>query len=210
MKKKLILFLVPLVMLSACNTTEQGAFNGASFGAMFGSALGGIIGGPRGHHIGTMVGMIAGGATGAAIGSQQEKRDRPARTQRPERPERPEVSSAPQCPLLLRNFHFIDEDSNQVISRGECCHVVFELVNQSGHTIYDIVPYLSELNGNTHLSISSATLIESLTDGDAIRYTAMIRADNRLKSGTATFRIAVSTDGQEFIPVKDFSIATHK
>ena len=113
-------------------------------------------------------------------------------------------------PLQLRNLRFIGENGNQTIDRGETCQLVFELANSTGRTINNIVPYIHELNGNEHLAISPSTRIESIANGDAIRYTATIRADNKLKEGTAVFRIAVSTDEEEFVTLRDFSIGLGK
>lgn len=113
-------------------------------------------------------------------------------------------------PLQLRNLRFIGENGNQTIDRGETCQVVFELANSTGRTINNVVPYIHELNGNEHLVISPSTRIESIANGDAIRYTATIRADNKLKEGTAVFRIAVSTEEEEFVTLRDFSIGLGK
>lgn len=121
-----------------------------------------------------------------------------------------EPATTSASPLQLRNLRFIGENGNQTIDRGETCQVVFELANSTGRTINNIVPYIHELNGNEHLAISPSTRIESIANGDAIRYTATIRADNKLKEGTAVFRIAVSTDEEEFVTLRDFSIGLGK
>ena len=223
MKQTITSILILALTFTACSTTEQGAVNGASFGAMFGSAIGGIIGGPRGHDIGTMVGMVAGGAAGATIGHQNEKQTYEKYQKRKaertvtvnERKSPSTQSDVPvvegnESPLTLRNLRFIGEDGNQAINRGETCQIVFELANLSEETVYDVVPYVSEMNGNDHLRISPTTRIESINHGDAIRYTATVKADNHLKEGTACFRIAVSTEAQEFVTLKEFSIATEK
>lgn len=117
---------------------------------------------------------------------------------------------AERSPLTLHNLRFVGQDGNDAINRGEVCSLVFELANASGQTVCDIVPYIQELSGNEHIEISPSTTIEALPNGDAIRYTATLRADSRLKAGTATFRIAVSTDGSEFLVLRDFSVATAK
>lgn len=225
MKKLTTACMALLIVLSSC-TTGQGAVSGASLGGMFGSALGGILGGPYGRDLGTMVGMVAGGATGATIGYQSEKRryeqemgqynqrasERQARAEARSREETrvtiPVETEAPQSMLTMRNLRFIGEDGNQAINRNETCKIIFELANLSGQTVYNVVPEVTEINGNSHITISPTTRIESINNGDAIRYTAIVTADRKLKEGTAAFRIAVSTDGQEFITLKEFSIAT--
>ena len=86
----------------------------------------------------------------------------------------------------------------------------FAVAAKADDTINNVVPYIHELNGNAHLIISPSTRIESIANGDAIRYTATIRADNKLKEGTAVFRIAVSTEEEEFVTLRDFSIGLGK
>lgn len=121
-----------------------------------------------------------------------------------------ETDEAVKSPLTLQNLRFVGQDGNDAINRGEICTLVFELANASGQAVYDVVPYISELAGNEHITISPSTSIETIAHGDAIRYTATLKADTRLKAGTATFRIAVSTDGSEFVRLRDFSVATAK
>lgn len=121
-----------------------------------------------------------------------------------------ETDEAVKSPLTLQNLRFVGQDGNDAINRGEICTLVFELANASGQAVYDVVPYISELSGNEHITISPSTSIETIAHGDAIRYTATLKADTRLKAGTATFRIAVSTDGSEFVRLRDFSVTTSK
>ncbi len=232
MRKILIAVVAAACLLTACSSTESGAVNGASLGSIFGGSLGGLLGGYRGHNIGTMVGMVAGGAGGAVIGSQREAKRREAsyedRLQRTEQRARRRSGIRKQTdagsngysydagdedlqsPLTLRNLRFVGQDGNDAINRGEICTLVFELANASGHAVTNVVPYISEIQGNEHINISPSTSIESIPDGDALRYTATLRADSRLKAGTATFRIAVSTDGSEFVRLRDFSVPTAK
>ncbi len=226
MKKLLISVICLSLITTSCSTTESGAVNGASLGSVFGSALGGLLGGYRGHNIGTMVGMVAGGATGAILGSQQEAKregrrvnerrtrsvdDEPRQVyERNEQQREYDNEPSATSPLQLRNLRFVGQDGNDAINRNEICKVVFELANLSGHIVYNVVPSIFEVSGNEHIEVSPSTNIESIAHGDAIRYTATMRADSRLKAGTATFRIAVSTDGSEFLRLRDFSIATAK
>ncbi len=234
MRKSIIVVVAAVCLLTACSSTESGAVNGASLGSVFGGSVGGLLGGYRGHNIGTMVGLVAGGASGAAIGSQTEAKRREAtyedRRQSSEQRAKRRVSDVrkqtdagssnrysydagnetQKSPLTLRNLRFVGQDGNDAINRGEICNIVFELANASGHAVSNVVPYVSELQGNEHITISPSTSVESIANGDALRYTATLRADSRLKAGTATFRIAVSTDGSEFIRLRDFSVPTAK
>ena len=149
----------------------------------------------------------------SALGKAKRNRNRDLQNERYEAApidvvSEPATTSA--SPLQLRNLRFVGENGNQTIDRGETCQVVFELANSTGRTINNVVPYIHELNGNEHLAISPSTRIESIANGDAIRYTATIRADNKLKEGTAVFRIAVSTEEEEFVTLRDFSIGLGK
>ena len=119
-----------------------------------------------------------------------------------------EADAQKQCPLTLRNLRFVGIDGKQSISRDETCQIVFELANSSGREVLDIVPYVFEANGNEHLQVSPTTRIESIRNGDAIRYTADVKADKKLKEGTANFYIQVSTDGGDFVTLETFSIPT--
>ncbi len=222
-------FLASLLCLTSCTTGDRAidTMNGASFGAVFGSALGSIVGGRRGHDVGTMVGLIAGGAIGHAASSAST--DKSQRAQKSydtyEQPRmsrkshetyhtdyEPRQSASANSPLTLRNLRFIGQNgqSTEAIHRGETCQLVFELANRSGRNVRDITPYIDEMEGNEHLFISPSTRIESLSVGDAIRYTATIRADKRLKEGQAQLRIAVSCDEGDFIPLYNFTIRTLK
>lgn len=226
LKNTLALLLAALLILSSCATTGQGAANGAFFGGVLGSAVGGLTGGHRGHFAGTIVGTLIGGAAGAAIGAHNERerieqiehrgnsvynqnsRRSTGRDNREYSTNRYE--NVASSPLTIRALRFVGQDGNNAINRGETCQIIFELCNTTGRTINDIIPDIYEVNGNSHLTISPATRIEGLRSGDAIRYTASVRADNRIKEGTAYFRIAVSTDGSEFITLRDFSIQMQK
>jgi len=116
----------------------------------------------------------------------------------------------PTSVLTLRNLRFVGEDGNQAINRGETCKIIFELANSSGRTVTDVVPYVFESNGNDQLEISPTARIESIRNGDAVRYTAHVKASQKLKDGTAYFCIQVATDGGEFVTLRTFSVATAK
>lgn len=147
---------------------------------------------------------------------QSSLRKRNRRQQASERYEQAPIDIAGESvansasPLQLRNLRFIGENGNQTIDPNETCQVVFELANASGRTVTNVVPYIHELSGNEHLNISPSTRIEAIPNGDAIRYTATIRADNKLREGKAVFRISVSTEEGEFVTLRDFSIGLAK
>lgn len=113
--------------------------------------------------------------------------------------------------IQIRNARFIDDNGDNIISRNEISKVIFELVNQSNRTLFDIQPIVVETTGNRHLYISPGMHIERLEPGKGIRYTAMIKADNRLKNGSVKICIsAVEGNNQTISRVSEFNIATRK
>ena len=216
----------------------NGASMGSVFGSALGGLLGGYRGHNIGTMVGMVAGGATGAVIGSrreanrredALERREQRRQQNEQTdyeyeqaspakRTPERTadygrdynSATQSTDASESPLALRNLRFVGQDGNETINRGEICTLVFELANASGRTIYDVVPYIHELAGNEHIEISPSTSIEAIANGDAIRYTATLKADSRLKAGTATFRIAVSTDGSEFIRLRDFSVATAK
>ena len=216
----------------------NGASMGSVFGSALGGLLGGYRGHGIGTMVGMVAGGATGAVIGSQREAarreeglerrEQRRMEREQQTMERNRPstrrQKPartsdygqgysmgmETDEAVKSPLTLQNLRFVGQDGNDAINRGEICTLVFELANASGQAVYDVVPYISELSGNEHITISPSTSIETIAHGDAIRYTATLKADTRLKAGTATFRIAVSTDGSEFVRLRDFSVATAK
>lgn len=99
--------------------------------------------------------------------------------------------------IELRNVRIVDQREQGVIHAGEQCKVVFEIMNRSRHTLYDVQPLVSELSANKHLHLSPNLHIESIAPGTGVRYTATILADRRLKDGQAVLRIAVAHHNRE-------------
>lgn len=228
--KKLSILLIAIFLLQSCaSRTLYGAGSGMWVGSTVGGALGGIFGGHRGYHLGTMVGVIAGAAAGAVAANSAERSKydeyvegynnssrnsyRDAQ-QLPNssysRSEESEVARQAVSPLTLRNLRFIDNGGNQVINRGEDCKIIFELCNSTANDIYDVVPYVCETNGNSHVFLSPSTRIEVIKAGDVVRYTCSLRSDKRLSKGTLNFRISVSYSEGDFVTLREFSLASDK
>jgi len=121
------------------------------------------------------------------------------------------VSGMSYSPAIeIRNARFVDDNQDGCISRGEVCKVVFEVRNNSSATLYDLQPVVAETSGNRHIYISPSVHVEHLGAGQAIRYTAMVKADNRLKDGTAMFSLSVVQGGKAISQVAEFNIPTRK
>lgn len=232
MKKILVLSVGVLLLLSSCGTyTESGAVTGSWFGSIIGSAIGGITGGPRGSDIGTLVGMAGGAVVGAAIGqaaeNAQQQKYEDYRRQRQQRQERvddrlygfdenfnsspSQVVPATESCLEIRNPHLIDSSRDGVLTRGEEARMVFEIFNTSAKPVFHVLPMVRELTGNKHIRVSENVLVESIMPGKGIRYTAVIRADDRLHDGEAMFRISVFQGSREMASqAREFRIITSK
>ena len=220
MKKLVVLSLGVMLLLSSCGTyTETGATTGGWFGSIIGSAIGGITGGPRGSDIGSLIGLAGGAVVGAAIGQAAEnahqKKVEEYQQQRVERQRDYPMNSGYDAKeydvLEIRRPMLIDTSRDQILSRGEEARVVFEVFNTSDKPVYRIMPSVMEITGNKHIEISDNVMIESIEPGKGIRYTALVRADDRLKDGEAVFRIGVYQGRKEIVSqTQDFRIQTSK
>jgi hypothetical protein len=105
------------------------------------------------------------------------------------RPVSPVPSRTAAPALEVRNVRFLDESHDNALGAGEMGRVVFEVVNRSSQTLYDIRPTVVEVSGNRQVYISPEARVEQLGPGKGIRYTAMVRGGNRLKNGSAVFQV---------------------
>lgn len=219
--RNIILPFVALLLVSSCTNTYtgQGAATGAQFGAILGSAIGGLNNGPRGSDIGTIVGMAGGAIAGAAIGSAADRkvearRNRIANKDRNNydynhdsnqqryddridfEDEKPYYAEHNQNAIEIRNLRVEDQNHDERLSRGEVCKVSFEIMNRSGHAVYDIIPEVTETTGNKHIYISPSITVENVNPHSGIRYTASVGADRRIKQGYIKLQISVKQRGQ--------------
>ena len=224
MKKLVVLSIGAVLLLSSCGTyTEAGATTGGWFGSIIGSAIGGIAGGPRGSDIGSLIGMAGGAVVGAAVGqAADEARQKEMEAYQQRRmdqrsvddiiyPDNRGYDAGSSDVLEIRRVAILDTDHDQVLSRGEEARVVFEVFNTSDKTQFRIRPAVSEITGNKHIEVSENVMIESVAPGKGIRYTALVRADNRLKDGEAVFRIGVFQGRKEIVSqTRELRIQTRK
>ena len=84
------------------------------------------------------------------------------------------------------------------------------MVNTGSEPIYDVQPTVVEVTGNKHLFISPNMHVEKILPGQGIRYTALVKADNRLKDGSAKFCVSVIQGNQAISKVTEFNIPTRK
>ena len=110
----------------------------------------------------------------------------------------------------IRNARFIDADGDDTISRGEMCKVVLEIYNNGLQPIYNVVPTVAEMTGNRHIYISQPICVEKIGAYKGVRYTAMVKADNRLKYGTIKLCCSVLQNGEAISKVTEFNVETKK
>ena len=110
----------------------------------------------------------------------------------------------------IRNARFVDDNQDNAISRNELCKVIFEIYNVGHETLYDLQPTVIEANGNKHIFISPGMHVEQLAPGRGIRYTALVKADNYLKNGSAKICLSVLQGGNAISRISEFNIPTRK
>ena len=112
--------------------------------------------------------------------------------------------------IEIRNARFMDADGDDMISRGEMCKVVFEIYNNGLQPVYNVVPTVAEMTGNRHIYISQPICVEKIEAYKGVRYTVMVKADNRLKDGTIKLCCSVLQNGEAISKVTEFNVETKK
>lgn len=209
--KKVIVMLLSALMLTSCYTTRMGGSPAAvSAGASIGGVLGSIVGDRAGGYGGSQFGALLGTVAGAAIGNAVTTPPKEKVYRETEETNVPSGSYNAVSGLQITNIRFIDDNRNQAIDAGESCKIIFEIVNAGDVAAYNIVPVVEETSGMKHLQISPAAQVAYMDKDDRIRYTAVINAGKRLKSGEAVFRVFTSESNGAVSDIHEFSIPTHK
>ncbi len=109
--------------------------------------------------------------------------------------------------LEIRNVRYVGNGTT--LSSGELAKVTVEVYNNSTASLYGVQPAVVETTGNKHIFVSAPILIEKIGPGKGIKYTAMVKADKKLKDGTAHFKVFASekAHGQQ-TPTAEFDITT--
>lgn len=209
--KKVIVMLLSALMLTSCYTTRMGGSPAAvSAGASIGGVLGSIVGDRAGGYGGSQFGALLGTVAGAAIGNAVTTPPKEKVYRETEETNVPSGSFNAVSGIQITNIRFIDDNRNQAIDAGESCKIIFEIVNAGDVAAYNIVPVVEETSGMKHLQISPAAQVAYMNKDDRIRYTAVINAGKRLKSGEAVFRVYTSESNGAVSDIHEFSIPTHK
>lgn len=112
--------------------------------------------------------------------------------------------------IEIKNARFVDNNQDNVISRNEICKVIFEIYNRGQRTLFDIQPAVLDASGNRNLYISPGMHIEKLEPNAGIRYTAVIKANDKLKDGVAKICLSVIQGNKSISKVSEFNIPTRK
>ena len=111
--------------------------------------------------------------------------------------------------IEVRNPRFVDDNRDGYINSNEVSKVIFEVYNNSSHTLYDLQPIVVESSGVKNLYISPSVHVEQLAPGKGIRYTAMVKT-GRMKNGNATFCLSVLQGNRVMSNVTEFTVMTTK
>ena len=111
--------------------------------------------------------------------------------------------------LEIRNVRYVG--NGMTLSAGELAKVTVEVYNNSTSSLYGVQPAVVETTGNRHIFVSAPILIEKIAPGKGIRYTAMVKADRKLKDGTAHFKVFATekASGSES-NATEFDISTNR
>lgn len=111
--------------------------------------------------------------------------------------------------LSIRNVRYVG--NGMTLSSGELAKVTVEVYNNSTRSLYNVQPAVVETTGNRHIFVSAPIIIGKIAPGKGIRYTAMVKADRKLKDGTAHFKVfATEKAGGTRSETEEFSVETRR
>ena len=112
--------------------------------------------------------------------------------------------------IEIVNARFVDDNQDGVLSRNEVGKIIFEVMNRGNKAISDVQPSVLETTGNAHIYVSPSIHIESIAPGKGVRYTALVKADKKLKNGMARFALTFLQGQKSISKVTEFNIKTSK
>ena len=112
--------------------------------------------------------------------------------------------------IEIVNARFVDDNQDGVLSRNEVGKIIFEVINRGNKVISDVQPSVLETTGNAHIYVSPSIHIESIAPGKVVRYTALVKADKKLKNGMTRFALTVLQGQKSISKVTEFNIKTSK
>jgi|GEM_PF-4421815 len=174
------------------HATGVGAFVGGVLGAVFGE----VFQGYDGNLFGSTVGTLAGAAVGSEIAKGQEMRHQNKQSDAYFEQLDQENRAANERytdlnTLGLGDVRFSDSNKDGTIDVMEDCTLSFVITNRGEATAYEVTPKI-ELLGGKGIVISPSITIDTIRSGASMVYTAHLRANKKLRTGEAIFRIKAS------------------
>ena len=111
--------------------------------------------------------------------------------------------------LTIKNVRFADTDGDSRLHSGEIGRVSFEIYNNTDATVYDFYPTVAAAE-SARISISPSVRVESIAPGQGIRYTATVRADRRVKTGTQQLMVSATKAGKPISYVTVLKVDTER
>lgn len=114
--------------------------------------------------------------------------------------------------ISISNVRFVDGKGNDnIITAGELCKISFEVRNLTDKVLYDVRPLVRETSRNRHIQVSEGITVERIAPGRGVRYTAMVKADDRLKDGMAYFSVSVfNSASNRSVAIDNIKIETRR
>ena len=112
--------------------------------------------------------------------------------------------------LEIVNARFVDDNEDNCLNRNETCKVIFEIYNRGDKPVSNVRPVVMDATGNRHIYISPSVYVESIAPGRGVRYTAIVKADKRLKKGNVRICVSVLSGDTTISKVHEFNISTSK
>ena len=112
-------------------------------------------------------------------------------------------------PLELRSVRFVGKGNGLELHSGELAKVVVEVYNNTPEYMYNVRPMVMETSGNKHVFVSAPIIVEKIAPGKGIRYTAMVKADKKLKDGKVHFTVCAQESAQlRKSEIREFDVTT--
>ncbi len=100
--------------------------------------------------------------------------------------------------LELRSVRFVNSEGDMSLRAGEMAKIVVEIYNSSSDFVYGVQPMVIEQTGNKQIFVSSPILVEKISPGKGIRYTAMVKAGKRIKDGEVQFAVSAKENAGQY------------
>jgi len=115
--------------------------------------------------------------------------------------------------MEIRNARFIDSNKDGALRRNEECKLVFEIMNNSDHPIFNVKPLVVNASHTKQVHISPSMNVEMVPPHRGVRFTATVLATDRLKDGELVLHIAAAMgcdDARLASSIQEFRIPTRK